>query len=197
MVVDSISDIAYIKTLMVDLEKNIPETYYHCFRVARLAAEIARDSGMSKKDIECVYFCGLLHDIGKLKVEKEVLEKKEQLTDYEFQIIKQHPIEGHALIKPYTSEVIANAILLHHERMDGSGYPFGLKAAEISIHARIIMIADTYDAMTVRRIYRKPVSSVEALTELASLRKQYDGELLNSLKNTLHKNVNQRIIFSI
>ena len=152
---------------------------------------------MSKKDIECVYFCGLLHDIGKLKVEKEVLEKKEQLTDYEFQIIKQHPIEGHALIKPYTSEVIANAILLHHERMDGSGYPFGLKAAEISIHARIIMIADTYDAMTVRRIYRKPVSSVEALTELASLRTQYDGELLNSLKNTLHKNVNQRIIFSI
>ena len=150
-----------------------------------------------REDIERLYLCGLLHDIGKIKIQKEILEKKENLTDSEFKIIKQHPMEGYLMIKPYVTQSIAETSLLHHERLDGSGYPFGFRGDKIPFEAKLVMIVDAYDAMTVKRIYNNPVSSDAALIELNSLVSKYDKRVLDLLESTLRMGVTRRVRVSV
>jgi HD-GYP domain-containing protein (c-di-GMP phosphodiesterase class II) len=135
----------------------------HNLRVARLCVHIGRQMSMTASELRLLARAGLLHDIGKLGIPDEVLGKHSPLDESEWMLMKAHPEIGLALLDragQSSREVLA--VLYHHERLDGSGYPYGLKAEAIPIEARIVAVADTYDALTSDRPYRKAASHVEA-----------------------------------
>jgi HD-GYP domain-containing protein (c-di-GMP phosphodiesterase class II) len=136
----------------------------HDRRVAALAMEIGSQLGMGGPQLDAVGRGGLLHDIGKLGIPVAILEKAGSLTESEWRVMKTHPELGLAILGGtgrYTREMLA--VLYHHERMDGSGYPHGLAAGEIPIEARIVAVADTYDVLTSDRPYRRAFTQVQAL----------------------------------
>jgi HD-GYP domain-containing protein (c-di-GMP phosphodiesterase class II) len=135
----------------------------HNLRVARLCVHIGRQMSMTASELRLLARAGLLHDIGKLGIPDAVLAKHAPLDESEWMLMKAHPEIGLALLDragQSSREVLA--VLYHHERLDGSGYPYGLKAEAIPIEARIVAVADTYDALTSDRPYRKAASHVEA-----------------------------------
>src|SRR5207302_10920656 len=139
----------------------------HDRRVAGLAIDIGRQLGMSGQQLDAVGRGGLLHDIGKLGIPAAILEKTCALTEPEWRVMKTHPELGLAILGGtgrYTREMLA--VLYHHERMDGSGYPHGLAAAEIPIEARIVAVADTFDVLTSDRPYRQAFSYTEAVERI-------------------------------
>ena len=169
------------------LREHSLETYTHCMRVGALAASIAQFIGLDTEKAERLRICGLMHDIGKLMIPKEILSKEDRLTSAEFELIKSHPYEGYQMVKQFLSDTVADVVLRHHERMDGSGYPYGVKQDTISLEARIIMIADCFDAMTVKRSYKPAITSDEALNELRALSGKYDLCLCVALDNIVWK----------
>ena len=130
----------------------------HSTRVAYYSREIARRAGYPSSRLENIYMMGLLHDVGKIGIPDAVINKPARLTDEEYDIIKKHPVLG-AKILEEISEMpsLANGARWHHERYDGKGYPDGLIGEKIPEEARIIAVADAYDAMTSSRSYRKPL----------------------------------------
>ena len=140
-------------------------TYVHCVNVALICNIMGKWLGYSKKDIEVLTLAGLLHDTGKLMMPKEIITKPGRLTPAEYAVIKTHPEVGfHILSDVALDDRIRQAAYEHHEKCDGTGYPRGLKADEISSFAKIVAIADVYDAMTADRIYRPgicPFSVIE------------------------------------
>lgn len=131
----------------------------HSIRVAEIAVEISKRLKMPNEFVERIYYLGLLHDIGKIATPIEILNKPGSLTKEEYDIIKLHPLVGYNILKGMTTiKNVALGARDHHERYDGTGYNQGLKGEEISIEARIICGADTYDAMASRRSYRNPIS---------------------------------------
>lgn len=155
-----------------------PYTHGHSVRVATYAKQIAELSGLSEGECEKVYFAGLLHDVGKIGISDGIINKAGRLTDEEFNEIKQHPVYGSAILNrisrlPYLS-IGAN---FHHERYDGKGYPAGLKGEEIPQMARIIAVADAYDAMTSKRSYRNTIPQQTVREELVKgMDTQFDSE---------------------
>ncbi len=130
-------------------------TFNHCMNVALICNVFADWMHMSAMEKEIATVAGLLHDIGKLRIPERIVKKAARLTDEEFDVIKTHPMEGYNIL--FESRFIAgvqNAALMHHERVDGSGYPLGLKGAQIDKYAKMVAIADVYDAMTAARVYR-------------------------------------------
>lgn len=141
-------------------------TYQHSIRVAKLSLEIAKQFKYS--NLEDIYFGGLLHDIGKLKVDKNELDKEGKLNEDEWKSMKEHPMIGYKLVRSLDiKSKIPYMILFHHERNDCSGYPFGLKADEIPFEAQIIAVADTYDAIVSPRSYKASYSMEQALDVLS------------------------------
>ena len=139
----------------------------HSSRVAEYAKEIAKRMGKSEKEQEEIYELGLLHDIGKIGVSKEIINKEGRLTDEEFDEIKKHTITGWEILKTITEiPWLSKGARWHHERYDGNGYPDGLKGKEIPEEARIICLADSYDAMTSKRSYSVPKSQKEVRDEI-------------------------------
>lgn len=133
-------------------------TYAHCMNVALICNVFSRWLGLSSEDIELATACGLLHDIGKLLIPINILQKPASLTFSEFEIVKRHPVEGYRVLKNNNLDIhICNAALMHHEKCDGSGYPLGVKSEKIDKFAKIVGIADVYDAMTSARVYRGPL----------------------------------------
>jgi putative nucleotidyltransferase with HDIG domain len=155
-------------------------TARHSAAVARYAREIAKAAGMSEAAQELAHTCGLLHDIGKFVFPDSILKGNSRLTDDEYEIVKMHPFHGAqvlAQIEGYGP--VANIVLAHHERIDGKGYPNGMPGDRIPVIARIISVADTYDVMTSRDSYRKPVTSQTAIAELRRVSgTQLDGRLV-------------------
>ena len=151
----------------------------HSMRVAKCAAEIARKLGWSEEEIRNIYHIGLLHDIGKIGVPDSILNKPSRLSDEEFAQIKKHPVIGGEILKNiHMIRGVADGALYHHERYDGKGYPNGLKGEEIPLCARIIAIADTYDAMTSNRIYRAKLPDPKVVAEFERCRgTQFDPKL--------------------
>jgi putative nucleotidyltransferase with HDIG domain len=142
-------------------------TARHSAAVARYAREIAVAAGMTDAEQELAHTAGLLHDIGKFVFPDSILKGKNRLTDEDYEIVKMHPFHGAdvlAQIEGYGP--VANIVLAHHERIDGTGYPNGMAGDAIPAIARIISVADTYDVMTSRDSYRKPVTSQTAIAEL-------------------------------
>jgi putative two-component system response regulator len=139
----------------------------HNLRVARLCVHIGRQMSMSASELRLLARAGLMHDIGKIAIPDAVLGKHTQLDEAEWNLMRAHPEMGLALLDragQSSREVLA--VLYHHERLDGSGYPYGLAGETIPIEARIVAVADTYDALTSDRPYRKASSEVEARTVL-------------------------------
>ncbi len=130
-------------------------TFNHCMNVALICNVFADWMHMSPMEKEIATVAGLLHDIGKLRIPEQIVKKAARLTDEEYDVIKTHPMEGYNIL--FESRFISsvqNAALMHHERVDGSGYPLGLKGNQIDRFAKMVAIADVYDAMTAARVYR-------------------------------------------
>lgn len=144
-----------ILTLANTIDAKNKYTRGHSVRVAGYSREIARRMGKTEQEIERIYYIGLLHDIGKIGIPDAIINKPSQLTDEETAIIKNHPVIGAEILKDMTELPDASVgAHWHHERYDGLGYPDGLKGNEIPESARIIGVADAYDAMASKRCYR-------------------------------------------
>jgi putative nucleotidyltransferase with HDIG domain len=155
-------------------------TARHSAAVARYARELAKEAGLVEAQQELAHTAGLLHDIGKFVFPDSILKGNNRLTDEEYEIVKMHPFHGAqvlAQIEGYGP--VANIVLAHHERIDGTGYPNGMAGENIPLIARIISVCDTYDVMTSRDSYRKPVTSQTAIAELRRVSgSQLDAELV-------------------
>ncbi len=140
-------------------------TAEHCLNVCILAIAFGRHLGMSEADLEKLGLCGLLHDVGKMKIDPAVLNKPSALTDKEFNIMKAHSTHGRNLLmsSPGIPNSTIDVAYSHHEKMDGTGYPRGLKSSGISELSKMVAIVDAYDAMTADRCYSPSIPSTEAL----------------------------------
>lgn len=139
-------------------------TYVHCVNVALIASIIGKWLGYGENDIKVLIISGILHDIGKLMIPNEILTKPGKLSSDEFKIMKQHVNLGYEKLKNQNIDMrVKEACLLHHEKCDGTGYPFGLKSKDIPAVAKIIAVADVYDAMTAARVYRGALCPFEVI----------------------------------
>jgi putative nucleotidyltransferase with HDIG domain len=153
----------------------------HSSRVADLAGEIAAHMGLSPEEVEQTRLAGLLHDLGKLAIPEEILRKRGPLTGPERQVLERHPQIGYRMLESLGVGPVAGWVLHHHERWDGTGYPHGLPGEEIPLGARIIFVADAYDAMTSDRVYRNRLTDDEALLELERCAdSQFDPEVVRA-----------------
>ena len=144
-----------------------PYTHGHSTRVAIYSAQIAREAGKPEEECEKIYFAALLHDVGKIGVPNAVINKPGRLTDEEFAQIKMHPVLGNQILSSIQeSPYLSIGAHYHHERYDGRGYPEGLKGNDIPDIARVISVADSYDAMTSKRSYRDPIPQQKVREEL-------------------------------
>ena len=164
----------------------------HSLRVAKYASEIALRMGMSRQDQENIYYTGMLHDIGKIGVPDEIINKPGRLTDEEYEIIKTHPVIGSEILKNI-SEIPGLCVGTrgHHERYDGRGYPDGLKGEEIPIQARVIAVADAYDAMTSNRSYRSLLPQDVVRQQIVEGRgTQHDPKISDIMLSMIDEDVN-------
>jgi putative nucleotidyltransferase with HDIG domain len=146
--------LSMLKELAAALEAGDPYTRNHSRRVARYASMIAERLGLPAEEVDRIRTAAAVHDVGKVRTPIEVLHKPGRLTDEEYMIIKAHPVDGARLVEALGDERLTAIVRHHHERLDGRGYPSGLRGDEIPIGARIIAVADTFDAVTSARPYR-------------------------------------------
>ncbi len=163
ILVDIGNDSSYLGNQMIALQNYDDYTYKHCLRVAMLSTSIAHELSLTQGDIKEVIIAALLHDIGKSNIDHEIIVKPGKLTDDEFQKIKKHPLIGYEILKKtggYSANVMSG-VLFHQEKYDGSGYPTGIAGKKIPLIARILTVADVFDALTSNRPYRRPWSVAE------------------------------------
>ena len=156
-----------IKLIASALDAKDPYTHGHSLRVTMYSLILAKSLNLDDTTLEEIETAGLLHDIGKIGIPQKILCKPDKLTDEEYELMKSHPARAEKMlmgIKKLT--VVSNWLRCHHERWDGKGYPYGLKGEEIPISGRIIALADTYDAMTSTRSYRKALDHEVAIEEI-------------------------------
>lgn len=156
-------------TLAKSLDSRDPYTAYHSENVAYYAVCIAKEMKLKRKQCGHIYIGGLLHDIGKIGVPEAILNKPSKLTKEEYEVIKQHPLIGYEMVKHiscFQKNGVLDMILFHHERYDGTGYPHGLQGSDIPLAARIMAVADSFDVMTSRRVYRPEADIRWALEEI-------------------------------
>lgn len=169
--------------------KEIDEyTYLHSLNVPFYSMLIAMWLRLSQRDIKDIIQAGILHDIGKLAIPVNILNKKGRLLPLELKKIKTHTIYGVKITNKIkgVSEKVKEAVLMHHERIDGSGYPFGLKGNEISLYSKIIAVADVYDAMTSDRVYKKKMTPFDAFKMFKTEGLLYfDKDVVNKLLTNL------------
>jgi len=161
------------------VEARDPYTQGHQQRVANLGKRIAHRMGLSQSATDEVEMAGLLHDVGKLRVPTEILTKPGQLSPIEFALVKDHPVQGNQILQAIAFPwAVADIALQHHERMDGSGYPNGLKGEEILLAARILAVADVVEAMASHRPYRPALGEAAAIDEIVSHPEYYDADVV-------------------
>ncbi|SDI26266.1 HD domain-containing phosphohydrolase [Desulfosporosinus hippei] len=186
-----------IKAIISTLHEKNKREEQHSYRVSELCKNIGKALSLSEGDIEELKTVGLLHDIGKIAIEEATLNKPGKLTELEWEEIKRHPEIGYRILSTVNDMAeIAEYVLCHHEKWNGMGYPKGLKGEEIPLQARIIAIADAYDAMTSQRSYRSALPEVIALEELQNNAGiQFDPMILNvfieTVLNKLSRNDSQ------
>jgi putative nucleotidyltransferase with HDIG domain len=158
---------ATIEAMSRTMEWRDPYTAGHQKRVASIATAIARKMGLDNDAVQALYMAAMVHDIGKVAVPSEILTKPSELTDLEMQMVQGHVESGYQILKdiPFPWP-IAEMVRQHHERLDGSGYPRGLKGEEINLQARILAVADTIEAMATHRPYRPARGLSAALDEI-------------------------------
>lgn len=174
-------------TLSRAVDARDPYTAGHSERVAAISSKIAKKLGVTKKELAQIELAAQFHDIGKIGVPDSILLKPGKLTEMEFNVIKEHPGIGTNILS--NIEFLKDSlpiILHHHENYDGGGYPYGISGTEIPVGSRIISIADTYDAMTSDRPYRKALSHEEAIQEIVRCKgTQLDAEIVETALDVL------------
>jgi putative nucleotidyltransferase with HDIG domain len=176
---DCISVVLHDESTVASLMKVTAHDYYthtHSINVSVYALSLGAYMGIKDKELEVLGMAAILHDLGKSKVEYEIINKNGRLDEYEMDTMKKHPHMGHeiALKLGITDERILTGIRHHHERLDGGGYPDNLKGEDISQYARIIGVCDVFDALSTKRSYKDPMSSFEALS---LMKKEFVGHL--------------------
>ena len=168
-----------IETFTGFIDAKDPYTNGHSKRVAIYTKAIAREMGYEGEELDRIYYIALLHDCGKIGVPDSILGKPGKLTDEEFEIIKSHTVRGGEILSSFKSlENVEEGALYHHERYDGKGYPKGKSGEDIPLIARMICVADSYDAMNTNRVYRKKLSKEEIINEIETNKgKQFDPEI--------------------
>lgn len=173
-----------LRQLAAGLEARDPDTHGHSRRVARHAAAIAKRMGLSREQIATIRTAAAVHDVGKIETPESVLKNPGSLTEAEWEVIREHTTTGERLVCGLEDEELAKIVRHHHERMDGSGYPDGVVGDQIPIGARIVAVADTFDAVTSSRPYRSARSHREALNLLgAAAGTQLDPEAVRAFRN--------------
>lgn len=178
-----------IMTIVNSIESKDKYAKGHAKRVSQYTVLLAQDLGYSEEEVEQIRYVALLYDIGKISIPKEVLNKPGKLSDDEYALIKQHPVIGAEILKGIESpKGLEEAARYHHERYDGTGYPEGLKGEEIPMIARMIAIADAYDAMMSNRAYRHSLTDAQAEGELRrGIGTQFDPQLVDAFMKLIMK----------
>lgn len=192
-------DKANVLDMLHAMREYSDSTFLHSLNVAMIASIIVKWLKWPEKDEETIFTAGLFHDIGKLLIPPEILHKPGKLTDDEYAIMKTHPIRGLEILKDYhLSSDILRGVVEHHERFDGSGYPFGKKGANINRFARVLAISDVYDAMTASRVYRGPVCPFDVISVFESEGLHYyDTEyVLTFISNVMETYMHSKVILS-
>ncbi|WP_049783320.1 HD-GYP domain-containing protein [Mahella australiensis] len=173
-------DQAAISTLCDLINTKQPNLYEHCKRVAEYTLMLADKAGLDESQRQMLYDSAMLHDIGKAEIPDDILNKPGRLTPEEYDVIKQHTIAGYNAIKDINElKSLGPAILHHHERIDGQGYPCGLQGDDIPLLSRILAIADSFDAMTSYRPYKNAMTIQQAAAELrTNSGSQFDSQLV-------------------
>ena len=167
--------------LLQQVDEKDKYTYGHGKRVMDYSLKISRRLQRSEQSIELMTVAALFHDVGKYFVPNEVLNKPGRLTEEEFRFIRRHPTDSRRLLEPRFGPEIARIAQCHHEKLDGSGYPNRIQGDEIPFEARVIAVADTFDAMTSQRPYKGPKTAAQAVAELRTLLHQYDAAAVEAL----------------
>jgi HD-GYP domain-containing protein (c-di-GMP phosphodiesterase class II) len=154
----------------------------HLHRTAEVACAVGAQLGADVDTLDLLYTAGFLHDVGKLAISEAILWKPSGLTRAEWRVVRGHPEDGHRLVADVMQREVASAVLNHHERMDGEGYPRGLDGRTLPMVARIVQVADAFDAMTNHRPYRPALPTTLAVEEVRRCAgTQFDGEVAAAL----------------
>ncbi len=175
--------ISTVKALAAAIDAKDPYTRGHSQRVAQISLELSKELGLSPADQQKINIAALLHDVGKIGIEDRILQKPTDLTPEEYKVIRQHPRWGGNILSPIKQlKEVLPAVTCHHERLDGGGYPEGLSGNQIPLAARIIAVADTYDAMTSERLYQKPMETAFVIEKLQGWKgTRYDPAVVDAM----------------
>ncbi|HUP14983.1 MAG TPA: HD-GYP domain-containing protein [Acidimicrobiia bacterium] len=154
--------------LLQAMQNVVEDLYGHVHRVADLSCALGRTMGLPEADIEALALVGVLHDVGKVHIDPAILAKPGPLDELERDHMRRHPELGYAMINERFDRRVSEAILYHHERYDGGGYPFGLTRLEIPLLSRVVLVADAFDAITNHRSYQPALSVEFAIQEITS-----------------------------
>ncbi|AQS07331.1 putative nucleotidyltransferase with HDIG domain [Clostridium beijerinckii] len=182
-----------VRSMVATLEAKDFYTYGHSTRVADMAYKLGEVLGMTTEELELIHIAGDLHDIGKIGVPDNILNKPDSLEVGEWELMKNHPYIGYNILsKTSTFEDISRIVLYHHERWDGKGYPKGLKEEEIPFASRILAVCDSIDAMKSDRPYRKSISDELCKDEIKKNKGiMYDSKIAECMLNNWNKIVNE------
>ncbi len=178
-----------ISTFINFIEAKDPNTKGHSERVAKVSRMLAKELGFSETECNRIYYIALMHDCGKISIPVTILQKPDKLTEEEYEVIKSHTVYGDKMLRDFNSiDGINLGALYHHERFDGKGYPSGISGENIPMIARIICVADAFDAMNSNRCYRPKLSRETILSELTENKgKQFDPEVVEYLIELINK----------
>ncbi len=178
-----------IRMLAAAIDEKDPYTRGHSGRVAKYSMVIAQELDMTKEELDRLRISALLHDVGKIGVDDRVLKKPDALTPDEFDLMKQHTVKGANIMRPVAQlKEMLPGIELHHEHIDGRGYPYGLQGPQIPLMAKIIAVADTLDAMTTNRPYQSAMDLEFAINRIKTLTgTKFDAAVVTALENAVQK----------
>lgn len=177
----------YLRDMIQKIDDKDHYTFQHSQNVMRYSLKLysALKDRCENISLNNIIMASLFHDIGKIKIPDEILKKSAHLSSEEFDVIKKHPTYGAEILNPYYEQSIRDIVLYHHERLDGSGYPLGIKKDDISFAARIVAVSDAFDAMTTNRKYNVPKSASVAAAELVSLPEKFDIDVSLKLQELI------------
>lgn len=183
-----------MESLIAAMEGMVEDLHGHVHRVSDVATSIGTELGIMSADIDRLRLVGMLHDVGKIHVDPAILAKPGPLVGDEVRRMRRHPEFGFAMTVEMCDEAVAEAILYHHERFDGGGYPYGLAGAEIPLLARIVLVADAFDAITSHRSYQPALPVDYAIEEIvANSGTQFDPSVVDAFLRLADRDMLPRV----
>ena len=178
------------KAILLSVKEKDPHTFYHCLRVGRVSRQLAKAMGLNEFEQAVLEFSGMFHDVGKVGIPDSVLLKPGRLDQHEVELMKSHPMKSSAIIEPLAKTSFFRftlpGIRYHHEKIDGTGYPFAIAGEKIPLSARVISVVDTFDAMSYSRPYRNALPLEKVQQELIDFSgTQFDAAIVRTFMQLL------------